>query len=113
MLGTETVDGFECYKIEAIPKPDAPIIWGKVILWIDVKTHVQRKSAMYDEDDELVQTILGQNIKQMGGRNIATKMTLIPADEEGHQTIMEYQEIIFDAKVDERFFSTQNMKRVR
>ena len=30
LLGKETVEGRECYKIELIPKEDAPVVWGKV-----------------------------------------------------------------------------------
>lgn len=113
VLGKETIDGRECYKIQLIPNEDAPVVWGKVIIWVDTKDYLNLKTEHYDEDDELVDTNYGQNIKKMGGRLLPTKMVLIPADEEGHKTIMEYQNIEFDASFNDRFFSTQNMKRVR
>ncbi len=112
LLGKETIEGRECYKIEMIPNEDAPVVWGKVIVWIDTKDHLNLKTAHYDEDEELVDTSYGQEIKEMGGRLLPTKMTLVPADEEGHKTIMEYISLEFDAKFEARFFSTQNMKRV-
>lgn len=37
MLGKETLEGRACYKIEMTPKEDAPVLWGKVIAWIDVQ----------------------------------------------------------------------------
>lgn len=113
LLGKETIEGRECYKIEMIPNEDAPVVWGKVIVWIDTKDYLNLKTEHYDEDDELVDTSYGQNIQKMGGRLLPTKMVLVPADEEGHKTIMEYISLEFDAKFEERFFSTQNMKRVR
>lgn len=113
VLGKETIDGRECYKIQLIPNEDAPVVWGKVIIGVDTKDYLNLKTEHYDEDDELVDTNYGQNIKKMGGRLLPTKMVLIPADEEGHKTIMEYQNIEFDASFNDRFFSTQNMKRVR
>jgi outer membrane lipoprotein-sorting protein len=112
-LGKEKVAGRECYKVELIPNEDAPVVWGKVIIWVDVKDFLQLKSAFFDEDEELVQTMLGEDVKKMGGRMLPAKMVLIPADEEGHKTIMEYLSLEFDAKFEDRFFSTQNMKRVR
>lgn len=113
MLGKETLDGRECYKIEMIPNEDAPVVWGKVILWIDTKNYLNLKTEHYDEDDDLVDTSYGQNVKELGGRLLPTKMVLVPADEEGHKTIMEYTSLEFEAKFEDRFFSTQNMKRVR
>ena len=38
---------------------------------------------------------------------------MIPADEEGKKTVVEQLEIVFDQAIDDRFFSIQNMKRVR
>lgn len=113
LLGKETIDGRECYKIEMIPNEDAPVVWGKVIIWIDSKDYLNLKTEHYDEDEELVDTNYGQKIKEMDGRLLPTKMVLVPADEEGHKTIMEYISLEFDAKFESRFFSTQNMKRVR
>ncbi|CAA6829907.1 MAG: Membrane protein [uncultured Aureispira sp.] len=113
MLGKETLDGRECYKIEMIPNEDAPVVWGKVIIWIDTKNYLNLKTEHYDEDEDLVDTSYGQNVKELGGRLLPTKMVLVPADEEGHKTIMEYTSLEFDAKFEDRFFSTQNMKRVR
>ena len=40
-------------------------------------------------------------------------MEVIPEEEEGNKTIMEYLSIEFDIKVEDSFFSVQNMKRVR
>ncbi len=113
LLGSETIEGRVCHKVQLIPNPDAPVVWGKVILWIDQKDFIQIKSQQFDEDQELVQTMLGQNIKEMDGRIIATKQILIPADEQGHQTIMEYTNMDFDMPIDDQFFSTQNMKKIR
>jgi outer membrane lipoprotein-sorting protein len=113
MLGKETLEGRACYKIELTPKEDAPVVWGKVIAWIDVQDFLQLKAEFYDEDNDLVNTMLGKQIKTMGGRTLASIMEILPADEEGHKTIMEYKSIEFDVKFEDRFFSTQNMERVR
>jgi len=113
LLGKETIEGRECYKISSVPDPDAPVVWGKVVMWVDVEEYIQLKAESFDEDNDLVQTMFGQKIKEMGGRTMATKMVLEPADKEGHKTIMEYEDITFDADFDNDFFSVQNMKRLR
>jgi hypothetical protein len=30
LLGEETIEGYSCYKIEMIPKPEAAVVWGKI-----------------------------------------------------------------------------------
>ncbi len=52
-------------------------------------------------------------MKNVGDRFLATKLIMIPADEPENKTIFEYSEIIFNEPIDEKFFSKQNMKKVR
>ncbi|MCB9295566.1 MAG: outer membrane lipoprotein-sorting protein [Lewinellaceae bacterium] len=113
LLGRETIDGRECYKIQLIPKENAPVVWGKVISWIDTKEFMQLKTEMYDEDGYLVNTMYGKNVRDMDGRMLPSVLEVIPADEEGHKTIVEYLSMKFNEPVKEAFFSVQNMKRVR
>jgi outer membrane lipoprotein-sorting protein len=113
VLGKETIDGRASYKIELIPNEDAPVVWGKIWIWIDVKDFIQLKTEFYDEDDYLVNTMLGKNIQMMGGKLLPSRLEVIPADEEGHKTVVEYKTLTFDKEMKNNFFSVQNMKRVR
>ena len=113
IIGTETLEGRECTIIELIPKPDAPVVWGKVVTWVDNEDYLQLKTEFYDEDDFLVNTMLGTDITEMGGRMLAKRVQVIPADEPGNKTIVEQLWIEFDIDLDDSFFTVQNMKRVR
>lgn len=113
LLGTEKIDGRICHKIELTPKEDAPVVWGKVVIWVDQKDYLQLKTEYYDEDNYLVNTMLGKNIKEFDGRLLTSIVEIIPADEEGHKTIMEQISIKFNVKMEDSFFSIQNMKRIR
>jgi len=113
ILGEEKVDGYDCYKIELMPKPDAPVVWGKIVSWISKDSYLQLKSEFYDEDDYLINLMEGENVKEVDGRTIPTKLTITPVDDEGNQTIVEYISIDFDAEIDPNMFSVQKMKRLR
>ena len=113
ILGEEEIEGRNTWKIELIPLEEAAVVWGKVIMWVSQKEYLQLKTEFYDEDDYLVNTIYGKNIKEMGGKVLTSLMEVIPAEEEGHKTTIEYLDLVFDKKMKESFFSTQNMKRVR
>ncbi len=113
LLGREDIDGRTCYKIEMIPKEQAAVVWGKVIIWIDTEEYMQMKLEFYDEDSYLVNTMYGKNVREMDGKLLPSLLEVIPADEEGHKTMVEYLTLKFDVPLEDSFFSVQNMKRVR
>ncbi|MDX1942785.1 MAG: outer membrane lipoprotein-sorting protein [Saprospiraceae bacterium] len=113
ILGSEKIDGRDCYKIELIPKEDAAVVWGKIIIWIDKKDFMQMKVEFYDEDNYLVNTMLGKNVKMLGGKLLPAVMEVIPADKPNQKTMIEYISLEFDKPINESFFSVQNMKKVK
>ncbi len=113
IIGDSTILARKCYKIELLPKPEAAVVWGKVILYIDKKDFIQLRSEMYDEDEYLINVINSFDIKMMDGRLIATKMVLIPVEKKNQKTILIIKNIQFDKPLEDSFFSIQNMKNAR
>jgi len=113
IMGDSTILGRKCYKIQLDPKPNAPVVWGKLVLFIDQTDFIQLRSEMYDEDGYLVNVMNSMDIKEMGGKKLAAKMEMIPVDKPGNKTIMEITAIEFDKPIDDSFFSTSNMKTVK
>lgn len=113
LIGEEKLNGYDCYKIMMIPKPEAGVVWEKIVTWISKNNYFQVQADHYDEDNVLIKSFIGSKEKKMGGRNILTYWEMIPVDKPGNKTIMEYESIQFNYKIDEGFFSEQNMKRVR
>ncbi len=113
IIAEETIEEFDTYKIEMIPKEEASVVWGKVYKWITKEEYIQIKSEYYDEDDELVKSDFGYDFKQMDGRLIPTRIEIVPANEEGKKTVVYIKDIKFDVDLPESFFSQQKMKRVR
>ena len=62
-LEEETIDGRSCYAVELIPHEDAAVVWGKVIMWIDKEEFLQLKTEFYDEEEYLINTIYGKEMK--------------------------------------------------
>jgi outer membrane lipoprotein-sorting protein len=112
LLGTETIDGAVCWKVQLIPKPDAPVVWGKVISWID-KKYNQRKLEYYDEDGTLVSTMHLSDVRFMYDREIPTRMEMIPEGEKSKKTVIEVLSALYDKPIPDSNFSIQNIKVVR
>ncbi|WP_291858613.1 outer membrane lipoprotein-sorting protein [Marinilabilia sp.] len=113
ILRQETLRDRECYVIEMIPHEEAPVVWGKVITWISTTDFLNLRNEYYDEAGELVNEEILDEIEDVGDRTIPTRYTVIPANEEGHKTIMKFEKINFGVEMEESFFSIQNMKRMR
>ena len=79
----------------------------------DIIEYLQLKTVYYDEDGYKVKSELGKNVKKIGGRTLPTLIEIIPEDEPGKKTVVDMISIQFDVKIEDSFFSQQNMKRVR
>ena len=113
LLGEETIRGQVCYKIELIPKPDAPVVWGKIISWITKDGFNVWKNEYYDEDIELINVENAYDLKDFGDRTIPSRMEIEPVDEPGNKTILTFEDMKFNEPISDDFFSQQNMKQVR
>jgi outer membrane lipoprotein-sorting protein len=113
IIGSDTLQGRECWKIELRPKEDAAVVWGKIIMWISKKDYLELRAEFYDEDATLINIMKASDIKNMNGRIIPTRLEMIPADKPKQKTVIVYEDIQFDIPIPDRFFSLQNMKKVR
>ncbi|EGQ7652700.1 outer membrane lipoprotein-sorting protein [Vibrio parahaemolyticus] len=113
LLGNDSFEGDKVWVIEATAKPDAPVVWNKVTLWISQSTYLQRKVEFYDEFDERVNVLTTYDVKELGGRKIATRMEMNPVDKPGNKTIFTTHQAQFDFDINDDFFSQQQMKSLR
>lgn len=113
LVGEDTFDGDTVWKIDAVAKPDAPVVWNKISLWISQSTYLQRKIEFYDEFDDLVNVMTTFDVKTLGGRNVATRMEMQPLEKPGNKTVLTTHQAQFDFKIDDDFFSQQQMKSLR
>ncbi|HHX8521246.1 TPA: outer membrane lipoprotein-sorting protein [Vibrio diabolicus] len=113
LLQSETFDGDKVWVVDALAKPDAPVVWSKVRLWISQTSLLQRKVEFYDEFDELVNVLTTYDVKTLGGRDVATRMEMQPIDKPGNKTVLITHEAQFDFDIDDDFFSQQQMKALR
>lgn len=113
LLGSEKMEGEECYKIKLTAKPDAPVVWGHIIKWITKAEYYQLRSEYYDEDGVLIKTETSSDIRQMGDRRIPTHFEITPKDKPGNKTIIDIKNAVFNKPISDGFFSQQNMKVLR
>jgi len=102
--------GIAVYEYTLTPKPDAAVVWGKVVLQIRQADSVPTWQGFYDEDGKLVRELTFSDYKTMGGRLIPTRLVMQPADKVGTRTTIEYEDIAFDVPITAATFSLPNQK---
>jgi outer membrane lipoprotein-sorting protein len=111
--GEESIGDRTCYRIRMVPVQDAAVVWGLVVLWIDTRDYLMMRAEYYDEDGVLVSTMTSGDIRSLGGRVLPARMEMVPADKPGNKTVLLYQSLTFDQPIQDDFFSTRNMPRLK
>jgi len=104
-------NGVEVDEITLTPRPEAVVVWGKIVLEVRRADHMPTRQRYYDEDGKLVRELTFSDYKNMSGRLIPTRMVMRPMDKAGEQTTIVYKNILFDVAISEEMFSLNNLKR--
>ncbi|MBD3391554.1 MAG: outer membrane lipoprotein-sorting protein [Chitinivibrionales bacterium] len=112
LLGDSTIRGHECHLIQMVPRPAAPIVWSKVLVWIEKDRYIELRAEYYNEQNEQENTLTLSDIKQMGGREIPTRWTMSPANEPQKSTTMRYESMEFNTPIRDSFFAQRTIKRM-
>ena len=113
IIGSKRVLGLDCWILELMPKEEATVVWGKLIVWIDKKDFMQLKVEFYDEDEELVNLMTGYDIKLFDGKKLPGKIEFVPLEDEGHKTIITFDEWQFNKAIPSSYFATQYVSRLK
>jgi outer membrane lipoprotein-sorting protein len=96
------------------PKPEAAVVWEKIILQVRQADRMPVWQQYYDEDGKLVRELTFSDYKTLGGRLIPTRLVMQSMDKDGKkavkQTTITYENIVFDGPISEETFSWRNLK---
>jgi outer membrane lipoprotein-sorting protein len=103
--------GQEVVDITCIPKPEAAVVWGKVVATVRTADTIPLQVLFYDEDQKLARTMIFSNVRTMKDRILPTVTRMVPADKPNEFTEITYHEIQFDLLLKDDLFSLQNLER--
>lgn len=107
LTGDTVIQNRSCYIIKMVPKPEAAVVWSKVIICIDKKNFLELNCRFYDEDGRLINTMNSFDVKTMDDRLIPTRFEMIPADKKGQRTEMIYKSVRYNKGIDDSFFTVE------
>jgi len=110
---SDTVNSEICWKIELIPKPQAPVIWGKIIYWVRKSDYLPARIDYYDEKGKLVRYMEFYDVKEFHSKKLPAKWVMYNNIEKGRRTEFTLIDIKFDIKIDEKIFSFKELEKRR
>lgn len=99
------------WVIECLPKPEAAIIWGKIIYHLRKQPRVPEQVDYYDEEQQRIREIRFDDVRKLGDRTVPLKLTVTPLDKPGEQTVLHYRDLTFDIKLDQGYFNLRALQK--
>ena len=106
-------DGQGILELTLFPKPEAPVVWGKIVSIIRAEDYMPLAMTYFDEDGEEVRVFTFEEVKEMGGRILPTVLTIRPLDKPEEYTRVTYLEITFDVDLKPDLFSLRSLQKTR
>jgi len=94
------------YSLTLIPHPDAPVVYGKLVIDIS-PDFVIREVVYYDQRDAVLRTALFSDVIEVDGNLMPTLIEIIDAT--GDRTIERILDPQFDLDIDESFFTLETL----
>ena len=107
----EKIAGEMCWKIEMTPKPNAPVVWGKLYYWVRKSDYLPALIQFYDEKGKHHRTMKFEDIQMMDGRKIPSVWKIIDKQNQGYYTEFIYEDVDFNVKIPDRIFSFRQLER--
>jgi outer membrane lipoprotein-sorting protein len=101
------------YVLAYVPHEDAPVVWGRIVAWVETEHATPLRQDFYDEDGTRLRTMRFSEIREVEGRWFPHRWTMRPLDKEGHGTTVEIEAIRFDEAFDADIFTTRRLQRWR
>jgi outer membrane lipoprotein-sorting protein len=112
LLGTEQQDGHAVYTIESIPHEAAPVVWGKEVLRVR-DDFVMLTHDFYDQEGQVVKRMVSSDIRQMGGKTVATVERMTKVDKPEEWTEIQLLEAHYGIEVPSSTFTLSNLRNPR
>lgn len=106
-------DGDAVWEFTLTPKPDAAVVWGKIVERVRKRDLMPIWGKYYDQDGTLIRTITFSAYTRMGGRLVPATMRVVPADKPNEHTTLHYESLAFNVGLTPAFFSLRRLRSRR
>jgi hypothetical protein len=115
ITGSETIDGIDCWKVEALPVTDEisdDTGFSKKIIWIGKKDNVSRRTEFYDLDGDLFKILTCSEIRKIAdGKYMAASMQMENVQNE-RKSVIYMKQLQYNPDVKEEYFTVAYLEKL-
>ena len=111
LAGSAVEQGDPCYRIVSTPKPDAPVVWGHLVLLVRKKDDLPRREEYYDDRGKLQKVLTFEDIRMTHGRMYPMRWKMKSVTKPGHETVLAYSDLRFDQRIPASVFTRDNLQQ--
>jgi outer membrane lipoprotein-sorting protein len=111
VLGTLRADGVELVQVEAVPKPEAAVVWGRIVYTVRRADFMPVRQEFFSERGERVRVLSFSDVRRVGGRLLPTRWDMRPDAKPGNVTTIVLKDAVFDQPLEDEVFSQRNLQR--
>lgn len=112
--GKASIGEVTYYRFRLLPKPAAPVAWGKIVYTLleqgNVVLPVRARYYRKRSDKRLKRIMSFSRIRKMSGRQVPTVMTVRVASKPGEYTKLIYRKLRLDIKIPPSKFTEQALR---
>ncbi len=112
LVGSTEAEGHTVYVIDAVPKPGAPVIWGKQQVKVRDDA-VLLEETFFDQDLKAVRRMTTEKVARLGGREYPVVLKMQPLDKPGQWTRVETTAGRFNIELPDYLFTRSNLENPR
>jgi outer membrane lipoprotein-sorting protein len=112
LIDQTELDGHVVFEVESIPHEEAAVVWGKEVMKIR-DDHVLIEHRFYDQDMQLLKTLLTLEIAEMGGRTVASRQRMSKTEAPDEWTEISVDSVEFDIEISDNMFTLSNLRNPR
>lgn len=112
LLETGEHEGYTVWTIQSVPHEEAAVVWGREVLRVR-DDWVLLEQQFWDQDDRLVKTLRALEIREMGGRMVASRLRMAREDAPEEWTEVRTNTVEFDLELPANLFTLSNLRNPR
>lgn len=111
IVGTDSAGGVAVYVVELLPRPEAAVVWGRILFRVRTADFLPVREEFYDERGTLVRVMTFGDVRLLGGRTIPTKWELRSMTKPGNYTTIVMKSATYDAPIADDVFTQRNLTK--
>ena len=111
IVATDAAGDAAIYVVESVPKPDAAVVWGKIVMRVRRADFLPVREEFYDERGTLIRVMTFSDIRTLGGRTIPTKWEMRPVARPGNLTTVVMTRATYDEPIAADIFTQRNLEK--